>query len=307
MFKGAKTFLLLLMACCVWTNVHAQHAYEFDNKPAMNAYQDTLIRLAGETYSAKDNNERYASNARFIKTLVTALKTRNSFQYGFDSLKQVSVLKSPDNTFRIFSWQVPADDGTYRFFGSIQMVTKDGSLKLFPLIDATDDIKDVNEITDNKKWYGSKYYEIVPVVNSGKPTYYVLLGWKGNNSKTSKKVMEVLSFNNNMPVFGRSVFEGPKGTAVKNRIVFEYNKLNSMTLRLDKKAAMIVFDHLAPFDPSMEGNFEYYGSDSSFDGYKAAAGRLKLMENIELKNDPNAMDEFYTDPTLKNIPVAKKF
>ena len=296
--KAIKAFLIVAAVCCAWIDVCAQQ---------MNAYQDTLIRLANATYKAKDNNERYANNAKFIKTLVNALKVENSFQYGFDSLKQISVLKSPDHTFRIFSWQVPVDDGSYRFFGSIQMATKDGSLKLFPLIDATNELKDVNVITDNKKWYGSKYYEIVPIVTAGKQTWYALLGWKANNSKTSKKVLEALSFENGSPVFGKGVFEGTKGSPVKNRVVFEYNKLNSMTLRLDKKQGMIVFDHLAPFSAEMEGNFEFYGSDSSFDGYRPVAGRLKLLENIELNNDPNAMDEFYTDPTLKSIPAIKKF
>jgi len=80
-----------------------------------------------------------------------------------------------------------------------------------------------------------------------------------------------------------------------------------MTLRLDKVEGMIVFDHLAPFDPNMAGNFEYYASDSSFDGYRLIGNKLKLMENIELKNPPSALDDFYVDPKMKNPPVTKKF
>lgn len=80
-----------------------------------------------------------------------------------------------------------------------------------------------------------------------------------------------------------------------------------MTLRMDKNENMIVFDHLAPFDPNMEGNFEYYASDSSFDGYRLIGGKLKLMENIELKNDPTDLDDFYVDPKMKNPPVVRKF
>lgn len=298
MLKAVKPFLILAFICCTGLHLHAQQ---------MNAYQDTLIRLANATREATDNNERYLINARFIKTLVNALKNKNSFQYGFDSLKQISILKSPDHTFRIFSWNVAADGGNYRFFGTIQMATKDGSLKLFPLIDATEDFKNTDEITDAKKWYGSRYYEIIPIITAGKQTWYALLGWKGSMAKTSKKVIEALSFENGNPFFGKNVFEGQKGIPIKNRIVFEYNRLNSMTLRLDKKQAMIVFDHLAPFNPEMTGNFEYYASDSSFDGYKPVNGRLKLMENIKLMNDPNAMDDFYIDPTLKNTPAVKKF
>jgi hypothetical protein len=299
--------ILVLIGCFTWTTTFAQHTFKADQQPLLNSYQDSLQKSAALNYENKNNADRFANNSKFIKMLVSALKTPNSFNYDFDSLKQISILKSPDKTFRIFSWQVPQDDGTYRFFGAIQLSTSDGKLKLYPLIDDTENFKDTNVITDPTRWYGSKYYEIVPIVNSGKATYYALLGWKGNNQKTSKKVIEILSFENGLPVFGKSVFEGPKGTLVKNRVVFEYNKLNSMTLRLDNKVGMIVFDHLAPFSPDMKDNFEYYGSDSSFDGYKVNAGRLKLTENIEVNNDPNELDELYIDPAIKNTPAVKKF
>jgi len=307
MFNILKSFLILSISCCAVTEATAQQTYKLDNKQVLNIFQDSLRRLASKTYTSSNNPERFASNVHFIKTLVNALKEKDSFTYGFDSLKQISIVRSPDNAFRIFSWQVPEDGGTYRFFGAIQMKTSDGNLKLYPLIDGTENFKDLNEISDYKKWYGSRYYEIIPITSSSKPPYYVLLGWKGNNQKTSKKVMDVLSFEKAEPVFGKAVFEGPKSIPVKNRVIFEYNKLNSMTLRLDKNVSMIVFDHLAPFDPSMTGNFEYYGSDSSFDAYKVVGGKLKLVENIELKNDPNALDDFYIDPAIKNTPAPKKF
>ncbi|WP_316789404.1 hypothetical protein [Pedobacter frigoris] len=272
----------------------------------MSRYQDSLINLSEAVFSAESNADRFAKNAVFIKTLVNSLKTHTSFSYPFDSLKKITIIKSPDNSFRIFSWAVPVDDGTYRFFGSVQIATKDGKLKLFPLIDDTENIKDPNALTTNKNWYGARYYEIVPVVVSGRQPYYVLMGWKGNNAKTSKKVIDVLSFEKEIPVFGKAVFEGFKGSGALNRIVFEYNKLNSMTLTMDKGTNMIVFDHLAPFSPDMVGNFEYYASDLSFDAYKIINGRLKLVENVELKNEPNVMDDFYADPKDKNIKPVKK-
>jgi len=270
----------------------------------MSKFQDTLIRLSRETAEAQIPEDRLAKNAVFIKTLVSSLKTHTSFAYPFDSLKNVSVVKSPDNAFRIFSWFVRINE-SYRFFGAIQMATKDGSLQLFPLIDGTDNISDVNIITNNKNWYGARYYEIVPVQN-GKQPYYVLLGWKGNNEKTTKKVMDVLSFEKNEPILGKTVFEGTKSGNAKNRVVFEYNKLNSMTLTLDRTVNMIVFDHLAPFSDDLVGNYEYYASDLSFDAYKIANGKLKLIENIELKNDPNQMDDFYIDPKDKTTKAVKK-
>lgn len=308
MNKICKSFLITLIYSCALTPVFAQlNPPATVNSAVLNKYQDSLLKVTQILFEGATNVQRFDQNAKFIKMLVNALKTPGSFDFGFDSLQTVSVVKSPDNAFRIFSWYVPTEEGTYRFFGTIQMATADGRLKLYPLIDDTEHITDNNQITTNKQWYGARYYEIVPLTVSGKQTSYVLLGWKGNNNKTSKKVIDVLSFDTDNVQFGKPVFEDKKDTPLKNRIVFEYNKLNSMTLRMDKNEKMIVFDHLAPFDPNMAGNFEYYASDSSFDGYKQVGERMKLAENIELKNDPNALDELYIDPKQKDIPVVKKF
>lgn len=304
MSKGLKALLPILISCCAVTTVTAQHTFPKANLSEFNTYQDSLIRISDSTFNSTSNESRFEQNAVFIKTLVNALKINGSFNYGFDSLKNISILKSPDNIFKIFSWQLPVDDGTYRFFGAIQLATKDGKLKLFPLIDETEQLSDANQVTDNKNWFGARYYEIVPVKGAG-GTYYALLGWKGNNQKTSKKVIEILSFVKDAPVFGKNVFDQktPKG---RNRMIYEYNKLNTMTLKVDKQVGMIILDHLAPFTPDMEGNFEYYASDLSFDGYRIVGGRLRLVEDVELKNDPNDTDELYIDPKDKNITPIKK-
>lgn len=305
MTRRFTTFLLILLSA-VTLSSNAQHSFEFNNGPIMNRFQDSLIRISDDMFNASTTGERFAKNAVFIKTLVNSLKTHTSFSYPFDSLKRISIVKSPDNAFRLITWFVPLDDGTYRFFGTIQMGTKDGKLKLYPLIDNTDNISDVNVLGNTKNWFGARYYEIMPVITSGRQPYYVLIGWKGNNTKTTKKVLDVLSFEKDEPIFGKAVFEGPKGAVVKNRVVFEYNKLNSMTLTLDKSINMLVFDHLAPFSEDMKGNFEYYASDLSFDAYKIVNGKLKLVENVELKNDPNNMDELYVDPKDKKTKAIKK-
>lgn len=307
MIKALKPLIILLILCCAGTRLSAQHSFDLTNVPRLRIYQDSLQHMSDATYNASNDQDRLLANSRFIKTLVTALKTPASFNFPFDSLKRISVIKSPDNALRIFSWYVPSEDGTYRFFGTIQMATKDGKLKMFPLIDDTNNIKDLNQITGNKNWYGARYYQVIPVVMNGRAPYYILLGWKGNNAKTSKKVIEILSFDKaDQPVFGKAIFDGVKAEAAKNRIVFEYNKLNSMTLSLDRTVNMIVFDHLAPFSPEMQGNFEFYASDLSFDAYRIVGGRLKLVENVEMKNEPNAMDDFYIDPKDKQNKAENK-
>ncbi|RZL46271.1 MAG: hypothetical protein EOP00_15520 [Pedobacter sp.] len=305
MFIKFKThFIIALITCCAFTKLNAQHTYNINNSPLLNKHQDSLVILSEETFAAKDDTERVEKNALFIKKFIAALKVNGSFNYGFDSVKRISIMKSPDNSFRIITWFLPNNDGTYRYYGTIQMGTTNGSLKLFPLTDDSN-LADVNALTSNKNWFGARYYEMIPVLVNGKPPYYILLGWKGNNLKTSKKVIEVLSFEKGEPIFGKNIFETKKNGFLKNRVVFEYNKHNTMTLTVDNKVNMIVFDHLAPYDPKMTDNFEYYGSDLSFDGYRLTWGKLSLVEDVELKNDPSPNDDFYGKPVKASTIVTK--
>jgi len=271
----------------------------------LNVFQDTLIKISSRVTAAQRDVQKLELNGSFVKTLVEALKVSNSFSYPFDSLKNVSIIKSPDQAFRVLSWYVLLENGTYRYYGAIQINTKSGPLKLYPLIDQTDNISDPNGITDNQKWFGARYYEIVPVTSGSRLPYYVLLGWKGNTPVTTKKVIDILTFDKDKLTFGAPVFDG-KELKGKNRIIFEYAKANAMTLKTDMKAGMIVFDHLASFDPEIKDKFEYFGSDGTFDGFKVIGGRLKLQEDIILNNDADSNDELYADPK-KNVKPIRKF
>jgi len=293
-------FYILLIIGTLSLNLKAQQSPN-----TLNVFQDTLIKISARVVAAQNDAQKLEINGGFVKTLVDALKVSNSFSYPFDSLKNVSVIKSPDQAFRILSWYVLLENGTYRYYGAVQMNTKSGPLKLYPLIDQTDNLGDPNVITNNQKWFGARYYEIVPVTSGNRLPYYILLGWKGNTQITTKKVIDILSFDKDNLTFGAPVFDG-KELKGKNRIIFEYAKSNAMTLKTDLKAGMIVFDHLASFDPEIKGKFEYYGSDGTFDGFKIIGGRLKLQEDITLNNDPNSSDELYADPK-KNVKPIRKF
>lgn len=305
MLKAIKSSIIIFLTVCCAT-LHAQHTFKVDNKPQLLLYQDSLQNLSNEVFTATDDAIRFEKNALFIKKFTTTLKITNSFSFDFDSLQRISILKSPDNSFRIITWFVPTNDGTYRYYGAIQMGTANGSLKLFPLTDGTAGLTDTDILTSNKNWFGARYYEMIPVLVNGKSPYFIFLGWKGNNTKTSKKVIDVLSFEKGEPVFGKNIFQTVKNGPFKNRVIFEYNKQNTMTLTVDRNVNMIVFDHLAPYDPKMVGNFEYYGADLSFDGYKLNWGKLTLVEDVELKNEPSANDDFYGKPVKASTVILKR-
>jgi hypothetical protein len=258
----------------------------------LEIFEDSLASLGKKIVNNESDVERKNANYTFIRTLVSALKIPNSFLYPFDSVKTISIVNSPDNRFRILTWFVANDDGSYRFYGAIQMNTG-GKLLLYPLEDYTDYIKDPEEeTTDNRKWFGAEYYRIIPVYSP--KLYYVLLGWKGNTAKSTKKVIEVLSFKDDKPVLGLPVFEG--NGKLRKRVVFEYTRMASMLLRYVPDKNLIVFDHLAPPQPKLKNQLDTYGPDLTYDGYELKDGRWVYVENLDMRNAPSNSDRDYIDP-----------
>jgi hypothetical protein len=292
-----KLFLIFGLLIFTFGSVEAQHSDSNKNKQIITDFQDSLQVLSYKMINDSIEPERYNANYKLIKTLVNALKTPNSFNYSFDSLKTISIQTSPDRLFRIFSWHVMNNDGSYRYYGTIQMNNPDGRLQMFPLVDYTPLIKNVTDtITTNDKWYGAQYYRIISVLNNVKTPYYVLLGWKGNTVNSTKKVIEILYFKDGKAYFGMPVFDGDKEQPLKKRTVFEYDRRASMVLNFEPSNNTVVFDHLAPPDPKLKGKFELYGPDLSYDGYKLVNGRWKFVQDLELKNSPSDQDDNFNDP-----------
>jgi len=287
--KNSLLTIIFLFLCC---HCFAQHSDESSRLKQLHIYEDSLVDL-GKKFINDDNDlERKNANYVFIKTLVSALKVPNSFLYPFDSVKSISILNSPDNRFRILSWHIVNEDGSYRFYGTIQINTG-GNLQMYPLEDYSPILKNPEDsVTDNRKWYGAQYYKIIPVYSP--ELYYVLIGWKGNTIKSTKKVIDVLSFKNNKPVLGLPVFDGNGKT--RKRVVFEYTRQASMLLRYVPEQNLIVFDHLSPPDPKLKTQHDTYGPDMSYDGYRLKNGRWQYVQDLDMRNMPDSHDEEYNDP-----------
>jgi hypothetical protein len=288
------TKLLIYIFCLALVPrlVFAQHSDESEHRKQLKIYEDSLKSLGNKFINAQEELDRKNANYTFIRTLVSALKIPNSFLYRFDSLKSVKIVNSPDNRFRIISWPVVNQDGSYRFYGTIQINTG-GNLKMFPLDDYSPFIKHPEDtVTDNRKWFGAEYYKIIPVFSP--KLAYVLLGWKGNTIKSTKKVIEVLSFKDDIPVLGAAVFDGNGKT--RKRVVFEYTRQASMLLRYEPEQNMIVFDHLSPPAPKLKDQSESFGPDMSYNAYKLKNGRWVYLDNVDMRNMPDSRDADYLDP-----------
>jgi len=250
----------------------------------MDRWQDSLATIGWAMYNLQGQEERMVKNAAFVKTLVSALKEPHSYGYDFKKLDMVSVLRAPGDDFRIFSWHIPLNDGSYLYYGAIQSKTLDGSLKLVPLLDKTFEIKEpeTEELTADR-WYGAQYYAIVPLGQN-----YALLGWKGHGPDYSKKVIEILRPENGAFRMGRAVFsDNPK----MMRRVFNFVKGVSMYLKWHPEKKRIIFDHITVAEPGLEGDFRHYGPDLTFDAYQISEGRLRHITDLTFQDARSGADD----------------
>ncbi|MGV3762166.1 hypothetical protein [Parapedobacter sp.] len=261
------------------------------NLQKIRSLEDSLAKLGYTMYNEPSEPERLDANFTFVKTLVSALKEPYSYRFPFDSLDMVSILSAPDESFRIFSWHLQLNDGSYLYYGTIQLNTSDGSLKMYPLLDKTYEIAEPEQAimaTDN--WYGAQYYQMVPLNGA-----YALLGWKGHTPYVTQKVIEVLRLTKNGAQLGQAIFDTEAG-GTQTRAIYRYNRNVSMHLEYDSVENRIVFDHLAPADPRQPEQYEQYGPDLSYDAWQLENGRLVFVADVPLMNPPHPNDSRFNDP-----------
>lgn len=274
----------------------------------LNTYRDSLKVITNKLYSSTTDSSKLKTNEELLVFLNRMIKQQGSYEYSFETVKDIGILTSPDGMFRIYNWNVPLKDGTHQYYGFIhkkQIQTRKVGLfkkitteryEVFELNDVSDKISNPeNYVSDNKRWYGMLYYSIIPKKSKNKKTAYTLLGWDGNDNFSKKKIIDVLTFNNKgLPVFGGSIFNTEKG--LRKKVVFEYNATCTMTLKYDVKKDSIVFDHLVPTEPHLEGQHQYYCTDFTYDGYGFKNGRWNFGELIHATNNKNEKDKLYKNP-----------
>ena len=277
MYKALSFSILLFFA----TASSAQMIVPADLK-LLHKKEDSLKMLAIKIIQGRTSSDRFKADSEFTKIFVRALKIKNSFRYRFDSLFTISKLVPPDSSFKIFTWQMVINDNVIRQHGAIQMPTKDGSLKLLPLIDKSDvTINASDTIGNNYGWIGAVYYRLVEKEAFGKK-YYTLLGYDENNIRSNKKVVEVLTFNNGEPIFGGSYFSFPDNSLKKHfvaRFILEFKKNASPRLTYDADQDMIIYEHLISETGEMGKKYTYI-PDGDYEGMKWNDGKWVHISKV---------------------------
>jgi hypothetical protein len=185
--------------------------------------------------------------------------------------------------------------GYQKYFGFIMYKKSKGKTLVFELNDNRQAINvPIKELLGNSSWMGALYYSLIEQVYKGR-TYYLLLGFDFNNIFSSKKIIEVLTFGKDYkPIFGSNIFK--VGVDVLSRVVFEYSARVTMTLRYIPESQTIVFDHLSPSSPDYADNYQFYGPDFTFDGFKYEKGYWIYVRNLDMRNLSREPVKHYESP-----------
>jgi hypothetical protein len=277
MMKLFGTIVLMVFAI----SLSAQRITPQDWK-LLQKKEDSLKQYAIRIIQDSLSVQRLKADSIFTRMFVRALKTPHSFSYPFDSLVTISKLCPPDSSFRIYTWQLVINEGVTRQHGAIQMRTTDGSLQLFPLIDKSDVTRNTSDTIGNHRgWIGAVYYNII-AKKSGLTTYYTLLGYDENRSLSTKKIIEVLTFSNDEPVFGNRIFSYEEDSVFKpsrSRYVMEFKKGAGARLTYDKELDLIIAEHLVSETNEPEKKWTYI-PDGDYEAFKWKNGKWIHVEKV---------------------------
>ena len=274
-------FFIALFLLSVSTNAQS---LSNANLAALHKTEDSMKPYANDMIMANFMEDRLVADSIFTRYLVKALRTPYSFSYPFDSIITVSKMYAPDSSFRIFTWQFERDESYFRQRGAIQMRTADGSLKLFPLIDASPFTSvPTDSVRNNLNWIGSIYYGIVEKENAGKK-YYTLFGYDDNDISTTRKWVDVLTFDKEgKPLFGGQFFNYPedsiKPPQPAYRFCLEYKKDAHPRLNYDPEMDMIVFDHLISETNHQSQKFTLI-PDGDYEGFAWKNGKWNYVKKV---------------------------
>jgi hypothetical protein len=294
---------------------HFSSASFSQSKDDLLKLQDSLKVLGNQMPTLKPEFARYECNEKFNKMLGGLLESQGSFELSWDSVRYMSVITPADESFRLYTWAVRKDNGNYEYFGYLQLNPKaDEGEKLYELNDKSDYISSPElKLLAPDNWLGAVYYKVIQTKYKGRKSY-TLLGWKGNSSLTTKKVIEVISFKSSgSPVFGAALFRKYKEKEKPVRVVFEYSAKASMSLKYEKqfmhvfkkkknkkkkdvlkRENMIVFDRLGPLDTrvseystDLEGQYQFYVPETNIiDAFVFRNGRWVYVKDIDARNPP---------------------
>lgn len=270
-------YALILLSLFLTLSLRAQEAEYLDLVKSESLLQDLFVQLYSDSLSDVE-----PVLATILDVMPVALSSDGAFDFPWSGLNRIGVISSDDDMTRFFTWHVMDDQDHYRYFGFVQVALKKGKFKLYALHDNGKSQRNVTKLDQSfDDWYGKLYYSIVTSRHKRK-SYYTLLGMDFNDTRSTIKTIEVIGIQRNQARFLKDRFFD--GRDKQDRMVLEYSSQVAISVRYDQGMEMITYDHLVPFHPIYENNFEFYGPDGSFEGLEFEDGTWILRTDIDARN-----------------------
>ncbi len=245
--------------------------------------QTELAKLFGRLEKVSDDNSRILINDS-IRLIIDSYAASDSvLKHRFNNLRYLGQIVSSDKKLKIITWNLILSNNKNRYF--CYFITKgkrgkDNSVYRLTAGSTGNTVRtDTVYFQDN--WYGALYYDLRPVRIKNE-ICYVLLGIDFGDPIVTRKIIDVLSFNQDGKIiFGKKWFN--TGNEIKYRVVFEYDATGVMSLKF-RSARSIVFDHLVPISRGMKEEQQSYGAEYSFDRYFYKNGIWKFERNVDVRN-----------------------
>lgn len=273
MTRSTAAILVLIFPLALWAQ--EPDYLEFVKK------EKRLQALFHQLYSDSLSNVEPVLDTLQLE-MAEALAMKGSMDFPWSGLNRIGIVTSQDKSVRIFTWHVADDMDHFRYFGFIQVAMKKGDSDVYVLKDNGKPQRGLLKLDQSTgDWYGKLYYQVLTNQYKRK-TYYTLLGMDFNNSRSTIKSVEVIALQRGNPVFVKSLFA--KNRDFVDRVVLEYSGTVAISVRFDPGTGMITYDHLVPFHPIYENNYEFYGPDGSIDGLEFSGGVWNYRGDIDARN-----------------------
>lgn len=284
-YKAISHFVIFVLSAFLHTALFAQSS-------DFASYESQLKELASQLVYGENDAVKLNAHQEFLETWDLVLDNPKSIKYSFDSLSTLfPILTSDDEKLRVINWHIPLDNNVNQYHAIVQYFDNKKKYQVKYLEPILGEVKSATSLKlINNQWIGALYYHLSSF-KKGSKTYYLLLGWDGNDERSNRKIIDVLSVSSKSLVFGAPIFRYKKQRL--HRFILEYKEDAAVSVKFNKKNKQITFPNLIPINDNLEGLYDFYVPDGSINAFELVNGTFKFVEDVE-------------NPFKVDIPKIKK-
>ncbi len=273
MLKKLPLFLVGILSCSL---------------AAQDSVVAKLTHYGKNTLTEPAYADRKAAQDTFLTTLKNYISSREGFE---DPLKPVTnMMRLPlGKDAAIYSWQMPDSNFQYRRYGLVAAIVK-GEVVISELRDQEIPMAQFKRLKP-EEWYGAIYYQVIPL-KKGRDELYTLLGFRSGD-RINQKIIDVIEIDRRgRPRFGDKIFRVDQFMdktlrRAPMRLILSYGADISASVKWNQEEEMIIMDHLSPPTDKMNGMYEAYGPDMSYDALRWDGDWWLLEEEVKFNSRQN--------------------